>query len=274
MTSKIFSISLFVLLISILSGSSLAQAESIIVEDQTVDFEIDGGNVISIELDSDFIELIIGIDTSDDGILEIVYEANEEGKINEFRNALDRKKIQNTEVLCVFIWSQVDNKVINRLSKLKFIATMSTGFDHINLKACKELDIKVSNVPFYGDNTVAEHTFALILSLSRNIHKSYVRTMQGNFSSLTDSFKRTLDRMVSDLLASKLFETMLGSFGETGKLGGLVGKAFGGFRAMGGAVERGSAYVVGEKRAELFVPKVSGTILPNAKETLLWYKSL
>jgi len=71
MTSKFFSISLFVLLFSILFGTSLVQAESIIVEDQTVDFEIDGGNVISIELDSDFIELIIGIDTSDDGILQI-----------------------------------------------------------------------------------------------------------------------------------------------------------------------------------------------------------
>ena len=71
MTSKFFSISLFVLLISILSGSSLAQAESMIVEDKTVDFEIDGGKVLSIVLDSDFIELVIDIDTTDDGILEI-----------------------------------------------------------------------------------------------------------------------------------------------------------------------------------------------------------
>ncbi len=71
MTSKFFSISLFVLLISVLSGSSLAQAESTIVEDKTVDFEIDGGKVLSIVLDSDFIELVIDIDTTDDGILQI-----------------------------------------------------------------------------------------------------------------------------------------------------------------------------------------------------------
>jgi len=71
MTSKIFSISLFALLFSILSGSSLAQAESTIVEDKTVDFEIDGGKVLSIVLDSDFIELVIDIDTTDDGILQI-----------------------------------------------------------------------------------------------------------------------------------------------------------------------------------------------------------
>jgi len=40
----------------------------------------------------------------------------------------------------------------------------------------------VCNVPYYGENTVAEHTFALILALSRNLHKAYIRTVQGNFS--------------------------------------------------------------------------------------------
>jgi D-lactate dehydrogenase len=40
----------------------------------------------------------------------------------------------------------------------------------------------VSNVPSYGENTVAEHTFALILALSRNLHKAYVKTIKGDFS--------------------------------------------------------------------------------------------
>lgn len=43
----------------------------------------------------------------------------------------------------------------------------------------------------------------------------------------------------------------------------LVSSAFGGFRANGGAVTGGTPYVVGEKGAELFVPKSSGTIIPN-----------
>jgi D-lactate dehydrogenase len=37
-------------------------------------------------------------------------------------------------------------------------------------------------VPFYGENTVAEHTFALILALSRKVHEAFVRVRQGNFS--------------------------------------------------------------------------------------------
>jgi hypothetical protein len=37
------------------------------------------------------------------------------------------------------------------------------------------------------------------------------------------------------------------------------------YRAKGGPVKAGKAYVVGEKRAEVFVPKQDGTIVPNTK---------
>jgi len=46
-------------------------------------------------------------------------------------------------------------------------------------------------------------------------------------------------------------------------IGNLVNSAFGGFRANGGSVTAGTPYVVGERGAELFVPKSSGTIIPN-----------
>jgi len=71
MTFKFFACSVFVIIFSLFFGFSFAYAESQIIEEYTVDYEIDGGKVLSIELDSDFIELIIDIDTTDDGILEI-----------------------------------------------------------------------------------------------------------------------------------------------------------------------------------------------------------
>lgn len=43
----------------------------------------------------------------------------------------------------------------------------------------------------------------------------------------------------------------------------LIDSAFGGFRASGGSVNAGTPYVVGERGAELFVPKSNGTIIPN-----------
>lgn len=92
------------------------------------------------------------------------------------------KKIKFTNILMVFIWSQIDARAINALPNLKFISTMSTGFDHIDLKTCKEKGIKVSNVPYYGENTVAEHTFALLLALARKLPESIEKTEKGDFT--------------------------------------------------------------------------------------------
>lgn len=91
-------------------------------------------------------------------------------------------KVKDVKIISVFIYSKINKKILSRLPKLKLITTRSTGFDHIDLKECKKRKILVCNVPYYGENTVAEHTFALILSLSRHVHKSYVRTLRDDFS--------------------------------------------------------------------------------------------
>jgi len=92
------------------------------------------------------------------------------------------RRASGAEILSVFIYSQLTGALLRRLPALRFIATRSTGFDHIDLTSCRRRRIGVSNVPSYGENTVAEHTFALILALSRNIHKAYVKTIKGDFS--------------------------------------------------------------------------------------------
>lgn len=108
-----------------------------------------------------------------------------EHEVQTFKESIqdiDLALYKNSDIISVFIHSQVDKNIMDNMPDLKFITTRSTGFEHIDLDACKERGIQVSNVPFYGENTVAEHTFALILSLSRNIHKTYVRTIKNNFS--------------------------------------------------------------------------------------------
>jgi phage-related protein len=49
----------------------------------------------------------------------------------------------------------------------------------------------------------------------------------------------------------------------TQAIGGAIDNVFGGGRAMGGPVSRGTSYVVGERGPELFVPNTSGKIIPN-----------
>jgi len=106
-------------------------------------------------------------------------------KLKFFRSYLNErnvKKIKDFDISASFIYSNIDKKILDKLPKLKLITTMSTGYDHIDLDECKKRGIVVCNVPTYGENTVAEHTFALILALSRRIIDSVNRTRRGDFS--------------------------------------------------------------------------------------------
>lgn len=74
-----------------------------------------------------------------------------------------------TEVLSVFVSSNVTREMIEKLPRLRLIACRSTGFNNIDLVAAAERDIAVVNVPTYGEVTVAEYSFALLLSLTRKL---------------------------------------------------------------------------------------------------------
>lgn len=90
--------------------------------------------------------------------------------------------IRGADILSTFIYSHITDEVLERLPNLKLIATRSTGYDHIDVEAAKKRGIAVANVPSYGENTVAEHTFALILALSRKMYPAIIRTRDFDFS--------------------------------------------------------------------------------------------
>ncbi len=90
---------------------------------------------------------------------------------------------KDAEALCVFVKSCIGKEELDRFPNIKFIATRTTGFDHIDLKEVEKQDIVLSNVPAYGANTVAEQAFALLLNLSRRVYESYNRVLEeGKFS--------------------------------------------------------------------------------------------
>ncbi len=103
---------------------------------------------------------------------------------------------RDATVVSVFIYSQVTAALIDKLPSLKMIATRSTGFDHIAADHAKSKGIAVANVPEYGSNTVAEHTFALILALSRKVFPSILQVKNPDFTHTnltgTDIFGKTI----------------------------------------------------------------------------------
>lgn len=88
----------------------------------------------------------------------------------------------DAEIVTTFVNSTLSAAVLSLLPGLKLIATRSTGYDHIDLDYCRRHGIAVSNVPDYGDTTVAEHAFALLLAVARNLVESVERTRRGDFS--------------------------------------------------------------------------------------------
>jgi D-lactate dehydrogenase len=96
--------------------------------------------------------------------------------------ASNAKDYADADIVSTFIYSELGTGVIAQLPQLKLIATRSTGYEHIDLAACSERKIAVSNVPTYGANTVAEHIFALLLAISHRLPEAIERAQRGHFS--------------------------------------------------------------------------------------------
>jgi len=71
---------------------------------------------------------------------------------------------------------------MDKMPLLRLIATRSTGYDHIDLACATERKIAIANVPGYGENAVAEYTFALLLTLTRKILMASARTQHGDYT--------------------------------------------------------------------------------------------
>ncbi len=92
------------------------------------------------------------------------------------------EEAKDAEILSVFIYSEAKKEILEHFPHLTMITTRSTGWDHIDTAYCKEKNIVVCSVPEYGTHTVAEHTFALLLAISRRLLPSLERAKRGDFT--------------------------------------------------------------------------------------------
>jgi D-lactate dehydrogenase len=117
----------------------------------------------------------------------------------------------------VFVNDSVDADVLKLLAAggTKLVATRSTGFNHIDLDAAKDLGIAVVRVTHYSPNSVAEFAVGLLLALNRKIHRAYNRTREGNFE---------LDGLMGFDLAGRTVAVI-----GTGKIGIIFARIMAGF---------------------------------------------
>lgn len=124
------------------------------------------------------------------------------------------ERVKDTDIL-IIANSPLSGDVIRSAKNLKMIAVAFTGVDHVDLDACRERDIIVSNAAGYSTSSVAELAFGMMISIYRNLVPLDEVTRKGG----TKDGYRQID----------LYEKTLGVVG-TGAIGSHVaniGLAFG-----------------------------------------------
>ena len=110
----------------------------------------------------------------------------------------------------------LDAETLAQLPRLKMIAISATGYDKVDIAACRARGIVVSNIRGYAKTTVPEHTFALILGLRRAIKGYSVDVAAGAWQQTSQFCLFT--HPVADLSGATL-----GLFGS-GAIGGAVAR--------------------------------------------------
>lgn len=132
-------------------------------------------------------------------------------------NASNAPLAQGFEAVCPFVNCRLDAATLAQLQQggTRLVALRAAGFNGIDLAAAKQLGIAVARVPAYSPHAVAEHAFALLLTLVRKTHRAYNRVREADFS---------LDGLVGFDLHGKT----LGLIG-TGKIGQVAARIGAGF---------------------------------------------
>ena len=69
--------------------------------------------------------------------------------------------------ICITNKIRITAAILKRLPRLKFICVAATGYDCVDLQACREHGVVVSNVPGYSRQSVAEGVISFIFALRR-----------------------------------------------------------------------------------------------------------
>lgn len=91
---------------------------------------------------------------------------------------LQKERVKNADVL-MLANMPLKGEVIRACKNLKYINIAFTGVDHVDVKTAREMGIKLSNASGYSNDSVAELTICMMLSLLRNIPQVDTRCRAG-----------------------------------------------------------------------------------------------
>ena len=88
------------------------------------------------------------------------------------------------DAVCAFVNADVSAMTLEILRGygVGLVLMRCAGFDAVNVDFAKSLGMKVTRVPAYSPEAIAEHAMGLALTANRRIHKGYARVRENDFS--------------------------------------------------------------------------------------------
>lgn len=159
-----------------------------------------------------------------------------------------KKIIGEYDGLIVRSETKVTKEIIEHASKLKVVGRAGTGLDNVDAKEASKKGIIVMNAPSGNTISTAEHTFSMLLALSRNIPQAYATLISGKWDK-------------KSFMGVEVYGKVLGIVG-LGRIGGEVAKRAASFNMRVMAFD---PFLSKEKAEELGVESVAlDTIWKNA----------
>ncbi len=93
------------------------------------------------------------------------------------------KGVKWCDALLSLLTDKIDREAIDANPRLKIIANYAVGYDNIDVKYAAQKNIPVTNTPGVLEDAVAEHTFALLLALTKRIVEADAFTRAGKYRS-------------------------------------------------------------------------------------------
>ena len=148
----------------------------------------------------------------------------EEGEVDLYDDQLPpshdqlTRMIEDCDGLLCLLTDKIDGELLASASQLRVVSTMSVGFEHIDIEACRKHRIKVGHTPGVLTETTADFTMALMLSVSRRIPEAIHFAQSGQW--------KTWDPGL--LLGQDLHNAVVGIIGM-GRIGQAVARRMFGF---------------------------------------------
>ena len=120
------------------------------------------------------------------------------------------KEVKQCDALLCLLTEKIDAEVLSANPKLKVVSNYAVGYDNIDVKVATAKGIPVCNTPGVLEDAVAEHTFALMLAISKRIVEADQFLRAGKY--------KRWDPML--LLGTELLGKTIGIIGFGNKNGG------------------------------------------------------